>query len=121
MNGPATSAGETKFSVKRLTIAVPSVREFQRSYEKAVPAGPLDEVIALVQRRAPWSEMVQLIVNSAPHAFLIYFQNDLHPVMQVAGDNADCMAYLMGNHTIVEQMLRRDPRAILYAPLRTVI
>jgi hypothetical protein len=31
MNSPATSAGETKFSVKRLTIAVPSVREFQRS------------------------------------------------------------------------------------------
>ena len=27
----------------------------------------------------------------------------------------------MGNHTIAEQMFRHDPRAMLYAPLRTVI
>jgi uncharacterized protein (DUF302 family) len=27
----------------------------------------------------------------------------------------------MGNHVIVEQMFRHDPRAMLYAPLRTVI
>jgi hypothetical protein len=30
-------------------------------------------------------------------------------------------AYLMGNHAIVEQMFRHDPRVLLYAPLRTVI
>ena len=27
----------------------------------------------------------------------------------------------MGNHTIAERMFRHDPRAMLYAPLRTVI
>jgi uncharacterized protein (DUF302 family) len=41
--------------------------------------------------------------------------------MQLAGDDADCIAYLMGNHTIAEQMFRHDPRAMLYAPLHTVI
>ena len=112
---------DSPFAVKRLTIRVPSVREFQRSYEKAVPTAPVDEYMALIRRRAPWSEMVQLIANRAPHGFLIYFKIDVHPVMQLAGDNADCIAYLMGNHTIAEQMFRHDPRAMLYAPLRTVI
>jgi hypothetical protein len=41
--------------------------------------------------------------------------------MQLAGDENDCIAYLMGNVTIAEQMFRHDPRAMLYAPLRTVI
>jgi hypothetical protein len=112
---------ETTYTVKRLTAAVPGVREFQERYEQAVPALPLEQITALVHRGAPWSEMLELIVKSAPYGFLIYFQNDLHPVMQLAGDDADCIAYLMGNHTIAERMFRYGPRAMLYAPLHTVI
>ena len=41
--------------------------------------------------------------------------------MQLAHDENDCIAYLMGNVTIAEQMFRHNPRAMLYAPLRTVI
>jgi hypothetical protein len=41
--------------------------------------------------------------------------------MEAAGDGADCVAYLMGNHVTAERMFRHDPRAMLYAPLRTVI
>jgi uncharacterized protein (DUF302 family) len=120
-NTSSTSTDDTLFAVKRLTTAVPRVREFQRSYEKAVPTVPLDEVVALVRRRASWSEMEQLIANSTPHGFLIYFKNDVRPVMQLAGDTADCIAYLMDNHIIAEQMFRHDPRAMLYAPLHVVI
>jgi hypothetical protein len=112
---------ETTYTVKRLTVAVPGVREFQERYEQAVPALPLEQVTALVERAAPWSEMLDLIADSAPYGFLIYFRNDVHPVMQLAGDDADCIAYLMGNHTIAERMFRHDPRAMLYAPLHTVI
>jgi uncharacterized protein (DUF302 family) len=105
----------------RLTLAIPGVREFQSRYETAVPDLPLGAVADLVSRRAPWSEMVDLIERSAPHGFLIYFRNDVHPVMALAGDGADCVAYLMGNHTIAERMFRHDPRAMMYAPLHTVI
>jgi uncharacterized protein (DUF302 family) len=117
----STSEAETTYTVKRLTVAVPGVREFQERYEQAVPALPLEQVKVLVDRCAPWSEMLDLIADCAPYGFLIYFRNDVHPVMQLAGDDADCIAYLMGNHTIAEQMFRYDPRAMLYAPLRTVI
>jgi uncharacterized protein (DUF302 family) len=65
--------------------------------------------------------MTELIDAHAPNGFLTYFRNDVHTVMASAGDSADCIAYLMGNHLIAERMFRHDPRAMLYAPLHTVI
>jgi uncharacterized protein (DUF302 family) len=112
---------KTWYRTPRLTLPIPGVREFQSRYEAAVPDLPLAAVEDLVSRNAPWSEMVELIERSAPHGFLIYFRNDVHPVMALAGASADCVAYLMGNHVIAERMFRHDPRAMMYAPLHTVI
>jgi hypothetical protein len=112
---------ELWYRAPRLTLPIPAVREFQKRYEPAVPDLPLAAVVDLVSRRAPWSDMVELIEGSAPHGFLIYLRNDVHPVMALAGDRADCVAYLMGNHIIAERMFRHDPRAMMYAPLHTVI
>jgi uncharacterized protein (DUF302 family) len=109
------------YMARRLTVEVPGVREFQRRYEQAVPANPIAQVDTLVMRRATWAEVLESIADSAPHGFLIYWRNDVHPVMQLAGDHNDCIAYLMGNVTIAEQMFRHDPRVMLYAPLHTVI
>jgi uncharacterized protein (DUF302 family) len=108
-------------SVRRLNVEVPGVREFQKLYEQAVPPNPVDEIIGLVERGASWAEVIDLHAEIAPHGFLIYWRNDVHGVMELAHDEADCVAYLMGNVTIAEQMFRHDPRAMLYAPLRTVI
>ena len=102
-------------------MPVPSLNGFQARYEAAVPAIPTEGVTRLVAQKAPWPEMLELIEASAPHGFLIYFRNDVHPVMALAGDEAACVSYLMGNHTIAERMFRHDPRAMLYAPLHTVI
>lgn len=41
---------DTTYTVRGLTVQVPSVRGFQRSYEQAVPDLPADEVRALVKR-----------------------------------------------------------------------
>jgi uncharacterized protein (DUF302 family) len=109
------------YTARRLTVAVPGVREFQQLYEQAVPANPVEEIAALVQRTASWSEVIDAHAELAPHGFLIYWRNDVHGVMQLAGDSNDCIAYLMGNVTIAEQMFRHDPRAMLYAPLHTAI
>ena len=109
------------FTATRLTVEVPGVREFQRRYEEAVPLHPSDLVTALIERGAAWTEMIDLVADHAPYGFLIYWRNDVRPVMALAGDQSDCVAYLMGNVTIAEQMFRHDPRAMLYAPLRTLI
>jgi uncharacterized protein (DUF302 family) len=100
---------------------VPGVRKFQRLYEQAVPANPLEEIVALAQRSASWAEVLDAHAEWAPHGFLIYFRNEVHPVMRLAGDQNDCISYLMGNVTIAERMFRHDPRAMLYAPLHTAI
>ena len=109
------------YSVRRLNVEVPGVREFQRLYEQAVPPNPVEEIVALEQRGASWAEVIDLHAEIAPHGFLVYWRNDVHGVMELAHDEADCIAYLMGNVTIAEQMFRHDPRAMLYAPLRTAI
>jgi uncharacterized protein (DUF302 family) len=109
------------YTARRLTVEVPSVREFQQVYEQAVHANPVKEVVALVERRASWAEVIDAHAEWAPHGFLIYWRNDVHGVMKLAEDDTDCIAYLMGNVTTAEQMFRHDPRAMLYAPLRTVI
>jgi uncharacterized protein (DUF302 family) len=110
------------YTARRLTVEVPGVRKFQQLYEQAVPANPFEESDrALVQRGASWAEVIDAHAELAPHGFLIYWRNDVHGVMQLASDDNDCVAYLMGNVTIAEQMFRHDPRAMLYAPLRTVI
>jgi hypothetical protein len=70
MTTQSTDETETIYTVKRLTVAVPGAREFQERYEQAVPTLPLEQVTALVHRGAPWSEMLELIAESAPHGFL---------------------------------------------------
>jgi len=109
------------YTARRLTVEVPGVRAFQRLYEQAVPANPAEKLDALVRRGASWAEVIDAQAEWAPHGFLIYWRNDVHGVMQLASDEDDCVAYLMGNVTIAEQMFRHDPRAMLYAPLGTVI
>ena len=103
------SAATVRYEVTRLTFPIPGVREFQTRYEAAVPTLPVDDVERLVTAVAPWAEMMALIDAAAPHGFLIYFRNDVHPVMANAGDPADCIAYLMGNHILAERMFRHDP------------
>jgi hypothetical protein len=95
--------------------------EFRARYEDAVPELDPKRLAAFAERGAPWPEVVADADASAPHGFLIYWRSDMAPVMSLAGDSARCTAYLMGNHTIAEQMYRYDPSVMLYAPLRTVI
>ena len=77
--------------------------------------------VEAVKTSVAWLELASQADRRAPNGFLIYFRNDVHPVMSAADDQADCIAYLMGNHINAERMFRHDPRAMLYAPLHTVI
>lgn len=110
------------FPVRRLDVRVPSVTDFRRSYEAALPRVPVGDLIALVQREAPWSEVTALIDSATPHGFMLFEANDARPIMRLArNSDAPCFWYLMGNHLFAERMFRHDPRTMLYAPLRTVI
>jgi uncharacterized protein (DUF302 family) len=115
-------AFSTTFEVSRLQLPISeSFATFVSRYEAAVPQLDADHTLDLESRHASWQEMLDFIETSAPHGFLIYWKNDVHPVMSMAGDDLPCVAYLMGNHTIAERMFRFNPLAMMYAPLRTVI
>jgi hypothetical protein len=80
--------------------------------------GRLDE---LVRSRADWPAVVQAAWENAPYDFVRYWRFDATALMRLAGDRSRCAEYLMGEHTIAQRMYTRDPAAMLYVPLRTVI
>jgi hypothetical protein len=94
---------------------------FRARYEAAVPALDEKRLAGFAARGAAWPEVVADADASAPHGFLIFWRLDTTPVMSLAGNTTRCTAYLMGNHTIAEQMYRHDPAVMLYVPLRTII
>jgi hypothetical protein len=52
------STDDDTYTVRRLTVEVPGVREFQHRYEQAVPPNPRKDVAALLDRRASWPEVL---------------------------------------------------------------
>jgi hypothetical protein len=95
--------------------------DFLRRFESVVPSFATDRAAALIERRAPWSEVIADVAASAPHDFLLYWKLDLTPLMSLAGNQKRATEYLMGNHVIAETMYRHDAAAALYVPLRCAI
>ncbi len=108
--------------VRRLEILVPAgYGDFRRRYEEAVPLFDAARFAELVASAPDWGAVLRATEESAPHAFLRYWDFDATPVMGLAGDRWNCVEYLMGNHTIAQRMYAHNPAIMLYAPLRTVI
>ena len=118
----STPAGAVPYRATRLTVeAGPELAEFRARYEQAVPTVPAGQVKDLVQRQAPWQDMLDLMAAASPLGFFIFYTLDVEPTVRLAGDQASGVAYLMGNSTIMERMFRHEPAVLLYAPLHTVI
>ena len=118
----STESTTVDFLVHRMTVPTGMVQsEFRAQFEDAVPPLPLDQVRELVSRGAPWGEMVDLVGRTAPWGFLRYWSNDVDPVVRLAGDSSSAVAYLMGNHIIMERMFRYEPSVVMYAPLHVAI
>jgi hypothetical protein len=110
------------YVVNRMTIPTGMVQsEFRARFEDAVPPLPLDQVRELLSQGAPWGEMVDLIRRAAPWGFLIYWTNDVDRIVRLAGDSDSAVAYLMGNHIIMERMFRYEPSVVMYAPLHVAM
>jgi uncharacterized protein DUF302 len=108
--------------VVRLDVGVrENYDDFRRRFESAVPAWNQDRGRELVERKAPWPEMMADVAASAPNEFLLYWKLDLTPLMSLAGNTRRATEYLMGNHVIAETMYRHDPSVGLYVPLRCLI
>jgi Domain of unknown function DUF302 len=117
-----TKKNVIRHDVSRLDIPIRGTYDdFIRRFETAVPVFNRDRAIELVERKAPWSEVVSDVSASAPHDFLLYWKLDLTPMMSLAGNERRATEYLIGNHAIAETMYRHDPAVALYVPLRCLI
>jgi uncharacterized protein (DUF302 family) len=113
---------EVSYRVVRLDIAVgEDYDQFCRRFEAAVPLWDRDRGMELIERNAPWAEVVAAVTASAPHDFLLYWKLDVAPMMNLAGNTRRATEYLLGNHAIAETMYRHDPAVALYVPLRCAI
>ena len=110
------------YVANRMTIPTGMVQsEFRSRFEHAVPPLPRARVLQLELQGAPWSEMVDLVKRAAPWGFLTYWTNDVDRLVRLAGDSSSAVAYLMGNHIIMERMFRFEPSVVMYAPLHAAI
>jgi hypothetical protein len=105
-------------TVRRLTVDLDiPYDEFRARYEQAVPAYDLTQAATATS----WSDVVAAADTAAPNGFLRFGTIEADPIFSIAGHKARSVVYLMGNHTIAEQMYRHNPAVMLYAPLRTVL
>lgn len=98
-----------------------SFEDFRSRYEASVPILDVPRMDQLRAEHADWDAVLTAAAENAPHGFMRFWSTDVSATMRLAGDAGDCASYLMGNHTIAEQMYRHDPAVMLYAPLRTAI
>lgn len=117
-----TELHTTTFTTTRFSTELPGTfAEAVHAFEHEVPALSVPELLAVIARHHNWDDVLAWTAEHAPWGFLMYWRNEVGPVMSVAGDSAQCISYLMGNHTIAETMFRHDARVMNYAPLRVEI
>jgi hypothetical protein len=117
--GPNTAVSHEEV---RLELSVGEDYEnFRRRFESSVPMWKRDRGMELIERKASWSEVIDVLSAEAPYDFLLYWKLDLAPMMSLAGNTRRATEYLMGNHVIAESMYRFDPAVALYVPLRCAI
>ncbi|WP_329038493.1 hypothetical protein OIE71_32715 [Streptomyces sp. NBC_01725] len=109
--------------VRRLQVDVVGVpyEDFRERYEAAVPALDEPRFEELKGSNADWDTVLTATAENSPHDFIIYWRNDVTAMMSLAGNEARCTQYLMGNHGMAERMYRYDAAVMLYAPLRTTL
>ena len=99
-----------------------------------IPTGiPFEEFLAAFEAAAPtfdpqvfaqcseWRDVEATMVAFAPHGLTIYARLDARTMLALSDVRTPAVEYLLGNHVIAETMFRRDPNALLYAPLRVLV
>lgn len=77
---------------------------------------------ALVERRAPWSEVEREVERMAgAHGLMIFVRANQGEVTSLAGTVKRCSLYLVGNPVIANQIIDIDLGASFYVPFRVAL
>jgi hypothetical protein len=118
----AISVSRVEHAMTRLNIdtGIP-FDEFRAAFEREAPPFDPEPYVAIIRAGGSWDDVKAEVIASAPHDLMLYAIIDATPLMALAGNEGQAVEYLLGNHVIAETMFRRDPNALLYAPLRVLV
>ncbi|MGO4299412.1 hypothetical protein [Leifsonia sp. RAF41] len=122
MSTPPNSPLGESWTATRFSLAsdLPFDGLVQR-FEQLVPLYPRQRFVDLIEREAPWSEIVDFAESYSELGLLTYWHDSVTEMMSLAGNTAKCAFYFVGNFPVAERMYRHDPRVMNYAPLRMTI
>jgi uncharacterized protein (DUF302 family) len=116
------TATSTPHAVTRLEIPTGlPLQAFRDAFEAAAPVFDSAAIAAITARGGSWDEVLAAVDANAPYGLMVFWSIEVAPLMSLAGHHNNAVEYLLGNHTIAEQMYRHNPLALLYAPLRILV
>jgi hypothetical protein len=89
---------------------------FCDAFEQAVPAFDSARIRHITETGGTWDEIAAAVAADAPSETL-----DMTALYAATDHRTKAIEYFVGNHVIADQMVRRDPKILLYAPLRILV
>src|SRR5260370_13519282 len=94
---------------------------FSDPFEQAVPAFDFAHIRHITENGATWQDIVAAVAAIAPNEMMRYATLDMTALYVTTDHRTKAVEYFVGNHVIADQMVRRDPKILLYAPLRILV
>jgi Domain of unknown function DUF302 len=94
---------------------------FRDAFEQAVPALDAAHIRHITESGGTWEDIAAAVAANAPNEMLRYATIDMTALYATTNHRTKAVEYFVGNHVIADQMVRRDPKILLYAPLRILV
>ena len=94
---------------------------FCDAFEQAVPALDFANIRHITENGGTWETIVAAVAANAPNDMMRYATLDMTALYATTDHRTKAIEYFVGNHVIADKMVRRDPKILLYAPLRILV
>ena len=94
---------------------------FCDAFEQAVPAFDAAHIRHITENGGTWEDIAAAVAAKAPSEMMRYETLDMTALYATTNHRTKAVEYFVGNHVIADQMVRRDPKILLYAPLRILV
>jgi Domain of unknown function DUF302 len=94
---------------------------FCDAFEQAVPVFDSAHIRDITENGGTWEDIVSAVAANAPNDMMRYATLDMTALYATTDHRTKAVEYYVGNHVIADQMVRRDPKILLYAPLRILV
>src|SRR5258708_419822 len=105
-------------------VDIPTGRAFASfcdAFEQAVPAFDFAHIRHITENGGTWQDIAAAVAANAPNDMMRYATLDMTALYATTDHRTKAVEYFVGNHVIADQMVRRDPKILLYAPLRILV